>query len=162
MPPQAIEFRTGLRDGDAEAVSRVVKRTGVFSVAEIEIAHSLVVETRAQAPGADYRFLIADGAGGIDGYTCFGPIPGTDRRYELYWIAVDPLARRNGLGRALIAETEAAVRALGATHLFAHTSTRDDYAPARTFYAANGYAQLANIPDYYSEGDGLAIYGKRL
>lgn len=162
MPPHGVEFRSNLRDGDAEAVACVVERTGVFSVAEVGIAKSLVEETRAQAPGADYRFLIVDGADGIDGYTCFGPIPGTERRYELYWIAVDPHLRRSGLGRALLAETERAVRALSGTHLFAHTSTRADYAPARTFYVANGYAQLANIADYYSDGDGTAIYGKRL
>lgn len=163
--PSTSEFRTALRESDADAVARVVARTGAFSAAEVEIAKSLVEETRAGVPGADYRFLIADGADGadgIDGYTSFGPIPGTERRYELYWIAVDPTVRRCGLGRALLAATERAVRALGGTHVFAHTSTRADYAPARTFYVANGYVQHTDIPDYYSDGDGMAIYGKRL
>ena len=156
------EFRTALRTEDVSAVERLVRSTGVFSAEEIEIARSLVEETRNHAPGADYRFLIADGAGGIDGYTCFGPIPGTDRRYELYWIAVDPGTRRHGLGRTLLRETEAAVRALGGTHLFAETSTRPDYASARAFYEANGYTGHAEVPDFHADGDGLAIYGKRL
>lgn len=141
---------------------RIVDRTGVFNVAEVAIARSLVEETRAGAPGADYRFLFADGPDGIEGYTCYGPIPGSDRRYELYWIAVDPGTRRRGLGSALLKATEEAVRDFGGTHLFAHTSTRDDYSPARTFYTRNGYDQVANIADYYSDGDGMAIYGKRL
>ncbi|MDE3115533.1 MAG: GNAT family N-acetyltransferase [Pseudomonadota bacterium] len=162
MPPQTTEFRSELRESDAEAVARIVTHTGVFSAAEIEIARSLVEETRAGLPGADYRFLFMDGANGLDAYTCFGPIPGTQNRYELYWIAVDPSARRRGLGQALIAETERAVRALHGTHLFAHTSTRADYIPARAFYVAHGYIQHADIPDYYSDGDGMAIYGKRL
>lgn len=162
LPPSESEFRTALRGSDADAVARVVARAGAFNAAEVEIAKSLVEETRAGAPGADYRFLIVDGVNGIDGYTSFGPIPGTERRYELYWIAVDPTVRCRGLGRALLAQTERAVRALGGTHVFAHTSTRPDYAPARAFYAANGYVQHANIPDYYSDGDGMAIYGKRL
>jgi len=163
MPHSVIEFRSDLTASDAEAVTQVVTRTGVFSVEEIAIARSLVEETRSGAPGADYRFLIADGIGsGIDGYTCYGPIPGTDRRYELYWIAVDPQTRRRGLGRALLASTEAAVRALGGTHLFAETSTRADYAPARGFYAANGFTLHAQVPDFHADGDGLAIYGKGL
>ena len=162
MPPSVIEFRCDLNASDADAVMRVVTRTGVFSVEEIAIARSLVEETRSGAPGADYRFLIADGADGIDGYTCYGPIPGTDRRYELYWIAVDPQTRRRGLGRALLAATEDAVRALGGTHLFAETSTRADYAPARGFYSASGYTLHAQVPDFHADGDGLAIYGKRL
>lgn len=160
--PSAIEFRSILRESDADAVARIVARTGVFNVAEVKIARSLVEETRAGLPGAEYRFLIADGIDGIDAYTCFGPIPGTERRYELYWIAVDPSLRQRGLGRALLAETERAVRALGGTHIFAHTSTRSDYAPARTFYVANGYTQHTHVPDYYSDGDGMAIFGKRL
>lgn len=160
--PSMAEFRTILRPSDADAVERLVAATGVFSPEEITIARQLVEETMAQAPGADYRFLIADAAGSIEGYTCYGPIPGTDRRYELYWIAVDPDAARHGLGRALLSATEAAVRALGGTHLFAETSTRADYAPARGFYAANGYTCHAQVPDFHADGDGLAIYGKRL
>ena len=156
------EFRSDLRETDADAVERLVCETGVFSAEEIAIARSLVEETRAAMPGADYRFLFADGATGLDGYTCYGPIPGTDRRYELYWIAVDPGSSRHGLGRALMAETEAAVHALGGTHLFAETSTREDYAPARGFYAANGYTCHAEVPDFHADGDGLAVYGKRL
>ena len=140
----------------------IVERTGVFNPAEVAIARSLVEETRAGAPGADYRFLFADGPDGLEGYTCYGPIPGTERRFELYWIAVDPVMRGLGLGHLLLTATEAAVRAAGGTHLFAHTSTRGDYAPARAFYAMNGYGQSANIADYYSDGDGMAIYGKRL
>lgn len=156
------EWRRQLRHGDAEAVTRLVARTGVFSAAEIEIAGSLVRETQARMHGADYRFVIADGRGGIDGYTCFGPIPGTERRYELYWIAVDPSGCRKGLGRALLAATEDDARALGGTHLFAETSTRPDYAAARAFYVANGFVLRAVIPDYHADGDGLAIFGKRL
>ena len=73
-----------------------------------------------------------------------------------------PGARRHGLGHALLDATEMAVRALGGTHLFAETSTRPDYAPARGFYAANGYTLHAEVPDFHADGDGLAIYGKRL
>ncbi len=156
------ELRRELRDGDADAVVRLVRRTGVFNEAEVVIARELVEETRAGVAGTDYRFLIADGAGGIDGYTCFGPIPGTERRYELYWIAVDPNLGHHGLGRALLAATEGEVRALGGTHLFAETSTRSDYAVARAFYTANGLALHAVVPDYHADGDGLAIFGKRL
>jgi hypothetical protein len=33
---------------------------------------------------------------------------------------------------------------------------------ARRFYFAQGYALLAEIPDWHDDGDGLAIFGKRL
>ena len=106
--------------------------------------------------------MFADGAQGLNGYVCFGPIPGAVRRYELYWIAVAPGLQGSGLARRLQEATENAVRAMGGVILIAETSTRPDYEPARAFYRARGYALLADIPDWYDEGDGLAIYGKRL
>jgi hypothetical protein len=58
--------------------------------------------------------------------------------------------------------SEDAVRVLGGAYLFAETSTRADYAAARKFYAVAGYRAMGEIADWYADGDGLAIYGKRL
>ncbi len=156
------QFRHELRAGDDVDIAALVARTGVFNQEEITIARDLVSETRSGASGADYLFLIADGMTRIEGYTCYGRIPGTDNRYELYWIAVDPDSHHHGLGRALLEASERDVRRRGGTHLFAETSTRDDYAPARRFYRANGYICHAEVPDFHADGDGLAIFGKRL
>lgn len=156
------EFRSDLNASDEADIAALVTRTGVFNAEEVAIARDLVTETRAKTPGADYLFLIADGVTHVDGYTCYGRIPGTDNRYELYWIAVDPDSHRHGLGRALLEASECDVRRRGGTHLFAETSTRDDYAPARRFYTANGYVCYAEVPDFHADGDGLAIFGKRL
>jgi ribosomal protein S18 acetylase RimI-like enzyme len=160
-PPES--FRAVLRADDEEAVGRLVDATGVFRESEIAIARELVREARAKGEAeAGYHFLFADGAQDLDGYVCFGPIPGAVRRYELYWIAVAPGLRGSGLARRLQEATENAVRAMDGVILIAETSTRLDYEPARAFYRACGYALLADIPDWYDEDDGLAIYGKRL
>ncbi|HTT82696.1 MAG TPA: GNAT family N-acetyltransferase [Rhizomicrobium sp.] len=126
------------------------------------MARGLAEEACRSPDGAGYYFLFADGRAGLEGYTCYGPIPGTDRRYELYWIVTAALAQRRGLARALLEATEAQVRARSGTYLFAETSTRADYAPAHALYAALGYARFCTVPDYHGEGDGLAIFGKRL
>ena len=89
-------------------------------------------------------------------------MPGTRGRYELYWIAVNPDARRSGLGRRLQEATEEKVRALGGVRLIAETSTLPAYAAARGFYLARGFSLLAEVPDWHDDGDGLAIFGKRL
>lgn len=154
-------LRGSLRASDAETVEKLVAQTGVFNADEISVARSLVEETLAEDKG-EYFFLMADGAEGLDGYVCYGPIPGTDRRYELYWIAVSPRAAKHGLGRKLLRATEDAVRLLGGTHIFAETSTRADYVPAHALYQANGYRKEAVIPDYHADGDGMAIFAKRL
>jgi D-alanine-D-alanine ligase len=162
-PSRAERFRDTLRAGDALEIERLVRATGVFSAAEIAIARELAEENLAKgAESSGYYFLVADGANGIEGYTCYGPISGTNARYELYWIAVDPKARRLGLGRDLQAASEARVKAMGGKILIAETSTTPHYAAARGFYLSQGYGLLAEVPDWHDDGDGLAIFGKRL
>lgn len=164
VPPSNTDlFRTSLRAQDAAAIERLVRATGVFSAAEIAIARELAEENLAKgAEGSGYHFLVAGGGNGIDGYTCFGPISGTNARYELYWIAVAPGARRSGLGRRLQEATESRVKAMGGKILIAETSTTPHYAAARGFYLSLGYTLLAEVPDWHDDGDGLAIFGKRL
>ena len=159
----AEPFRTEIKPADAVGIEQLVLATGVFSPAETGIARELVEEnlTRGEA-ASGYRFIIADGPDGIEGYTCYGPIPGTDRRYELYWIAVSREARGRGLAGRLMQATENAVRKVGGAWLFAETSTREEYTPARLFYISQGYRQIAEIPDWHADGDGLAVYGKKL
>jgi ribosomal protein S18 acetylase RimI-like enzyme len=162
-PSRADSFRSEVRSSDAEAILRLVTMTGVFSTAEIAIAEELVLEhLNRGAEASGYYFLFADGPEGIEGYTCFGPIPGTVRRWELYWIAVDPRIGRGGWGRRLQRASEDAVRAMGGVFMVAETSTKPSYTAARAFYRSEGYGLLAEIPDWYDEGDGLAIFGKRL
>ncbi|HEX5282247.1 MAG TPA: GNAT family N-acetyltransferase [Micropepsaceae bacterium] len=157
-------FRTHTTREDAEAVEQLVRQTGVFSVTEIAIARELVEENLAKGDEASgYHFLIEDnGRGGIAGYTCYGPISGTEARYELYWIAVGAESRGSGLAQRLLRATEETVKGLGGPWLFAETSTRADYAPARKFYTGNGYRLLAEIPEWHADGDGLAVFGKKL
>ena len=166
-PPYEIDraenfsVRSTLRESDADAVERLVAQTGVFNEEEIAVARSLIEETRAQDNG-EYLFLMADGANGLEGYVCFGPILGTERRYELYWIAVDGRAQQRGLGGKLLAASEEIIRARGGTHLFAETSTREVYAPAHAMYLSCGYVREATVADYHADGDHMAIFGKRL
>lgn len=154
-------LRSTLRESDAEAVERLVAQTGVFNEEEIAVARSLIEETLAHDKG-EYLFLMVDGADGLDGYVCFGPILGTERRYELYWIAVGRNTQHRGLGRKLLATCEEVIRARSGTHLFAETSTREVYAPAHTLYVRCGYTREALVTDYHADGDHMAIFGKRL
>ena len=156
-----MRFRETLRVQDPLQIEKLAVAAAVFNADEIAIARYLV-ERAMESADSGYYFLIADGPAGPAGYTCYGPIEATDRRYELYWIVTAAGAQRRGLARSLLEATEEKVRALGGTHLFTETSTRADYVPARAFYAAMGYACHAVVPDYHGDNDGLAIFGKRL
>jgi GNAT superfamily N-acetyltransferase len=156
-------FRVAAKPEDTAAVESLVRAAGVFNDEEIAIARELVDETLARGtPASGYHFMFCDGPDGLDGYTCFGRIPGTEGRFELYWIAVRAAAQRSGLAARLLRASEDAVLAMNGVMLVAETSTLPAYAPAHKFYLAQGYRLLADIADWHADGDGLAIYGKRL
>ncbi len=72
---------------------------------------------------------------------------------ELLTIAVEPAARRQGLGRALLAEVLAQAAARGAARLFLEVAA--DNAPALKLYRAAGFAEAGRRRGYYA-GSGRA------
>jgi len=111
----------------------------------------------------DYAFLGAfDATGELMGYACYGPTPGTDRTYDLYWIAVDPAAQGTGTGTLLLTEVERRVAALHARLLIVETSSRPEYEATRAFYLARAYDEAARVGSFYAPGDDRVIYTKRV
>jgi len=157
-----IHWRDEVTATDADSVRDLTATAGVFSSDEVLIAEELVQERLQKGLDSGYHFLLAEQGGRLAGYACFGPIPGTAQRFDLYWIVVDPTRQRAGLGRELLRRSEAAAQAAGATHLFVDTSGRHAYAPARAFYRRAGYRKVAELPDFFHDGDAKVIFAKRL
>ncbi|MFO1061235.1 MAG: GNAT family N-acetyltransferase [Dongiaceae bacterium] len=155
-------FRTAPRPADIDAVRGLVAATGFFSEEEVAVAGELVEERLARGAASGYEFLLADGADGLAGYSCYGHIALTQASWDLYWIAVAPARRGQGLGRQLLRASEAAVATAGGRALYAETSSRPLYLPTRAFYLACGYREAASIPDFYAPGDGKVVFEKRL
>lgn len=155
-------FRPAPRPADRAAVRRLVAGAGVFSETEVGWAVEVVDAALDRGADAGYHFLFADGGDGLEGFTCFGPIDGTANRFDLYWIAVSRTAQGKGLGRRLLEASMTAARALKGTHMFIDTSTRADYAPAHALYRALGFAQMGTLVDFYADGDGKALFGRKL
>jgi ribosomal protein S18 acetylase RimI-like enzyme len=155
-------IRPTLKPNDIPKLSKVAAQTEVFNEAEIKFISEIGAEILEQGPRSGYKTLIAQNEDRILGFTIFGPIPGTDNRYDLYWIATDPAAQRSGVASALMRETMAHAKADGATHLFIETSTRPGYEPAHALYRRMGFALMTVIEDFYADGDGKAIFGRKL
>lgn len=108
----------------------------------------------------DYRFLGAYAGDELVGYACWGPTPGTEGTYDLYWIVVDPARQNQGVGTALLAAVERQLVREGCRLIVVETSSRAEYAPTRAFYEGRGYTRAAVIPGYYAPEDDLVIYLK--
>lgn len=150
------------RPSDRDRAAAIVRATGMFRPAEVEVALE-VFEGAVRRPGVDYHALGAyDEAGQLVGFACYGPTPCTEGTWDLYWIAVDPAVRRQGVGRALMEGCEQAMQQAGARLVVVETSSRSDYEPTRRFYQALAYQAAARIADFYAPGDDLVVYTKRL
>ena len=156
------EFRTTLQPSDPDAIRALVSATGVFSGIEVGWAAEIIETTIKHPTTSGYFALMADGENGLEGFACYGPIEGTDNRFDLYWIAVSPNAQGKGLGRKLLAASVEDARDRGATHMFIDTSTRNDYAAARSLYKSLGFELMGMLVDFYSDGDSKALFGRKL
>jgi ribosomal protein S18 acetylase RimI-like enzyme len=144
-------------------VEEILRATGAFRDEEVAVALELVDDATAPAPSGDYAALAALGTDGrVAGYACYGPTPGTDGTWDLYWIATDPAWHGAGCGRALLEAVERALGARGGRMVVAETSTRDDYAATRAFYLKTGFVEAATVADFYAPGDGRALFIKRI
>jgi ribosomal protein S18 acetylase RimI-like enzyme len=157
-----IVFRYDVEERDCQEVRRLVDATGYFSAAEADVAVELVQERLAKGDASGYHFVFVEEGRAPAGYGCYGPIPGTESSFDLYWIVVDPSRRGKGLGRALMTNMERLVQERGGRRIYVDTSSRPQYASTRAFYEHNGYVQAALLEDFYAPGDGKAIYLKVL
>lgn len=91
------------------------------------------------------------------GYACFGPTPMTEHTWDLYWVAVEPERKGQGIGRELCAAVEDAVRERGGRVVRVETGTRREYVDTIRFYLRIGYETAGRIRDFYRDGDDLLI-----
>ncbi|HEX7940154.1 MAG TPA: GNAT family N-acetyltransferase [Gemmatimonadaceae bacterium] len=165
-----MEIRLGpLRPRDRARVAELLVSTGVFSDEEVGVALQLFdvsVDERAarrpDAPEPDYEYTGAFEGKRLLGYACAGPTPATDGTFDLYWLAVDPAAQGQGVGRSIVRDVERQLRERGARMLLVETSSRPDYSKTRAFYARCGYTEAARIRDFYAPADDRIMLTTRL
>ncbi|HKI54806.1 MAG TPA: GNAT family N-acetyltransferase [Anaerolineales bacterium] len=150
-------------EADGPQIINVTRRIDIFTQQEVDSVKEAWEEYMAYgSPPDGYYFLVYRDGDKVLGFTCFGIRYLAEGVYDLFWIAVDPDARRKGVGGALITSSEEAVRAMGGRILIAETSGTAEYQSTREFYVRMGYDNEATIKDFYKPSDDLKIYTKRL
>lgn len=79
---------------------------------------------------------------------------------EILTFAVVPAARRQGVGRDLLARCVRQVAGAGATTLFLEVA--DDNQPAMTLYRAAGFTQVGLRRNYYPDGADACVMQRKL
>lgn len=158
-----LTFRETPSQDDPEKVRAIVEATDFFSEEEVEISVELVHERFSRGIESGYYFLFAENnMGKLVGYTCYGPVAGTESSFDLYWIVVDSSFQCYGIGKLLNQKTEDIIRKMGGTRIYAETSSKEQYEPTRAFYRKTGYHETAYLEDFYAPDDGKIIFVKKV
>ena len=150
-------------EADGPQIIDITRQIDIFTQQEVDSVDEVWWEyMKYGSPPDGYHILVYREDDKVLGFTCYGIRYLAEGVYDLLWIAVDPDARRKGVGRDLITASEEAVREMGGRILIAETSGTAEYASTREFYVRMGYVNEASIKDFYKQGDDLKIYTKRL
>lgn len=85
-----------------------------------------------------------------------------DGTWNMLALAISPDLHGRGMGTALVEAAERHLKRKGQRILIVDTSSTDDFALTRKFYAKNGYEEEARIRDFWSAGDDKVIFRKAL
>lgn len=139
----------------------VAGRTGLFADGELETLEGMVADYFDGRLSDDHHWVVDDDDGIKGAAYCASEVM-ADGVFNLLFIGVEPDARRQGRGDALLGHMEDWVRAQGARLLLIETSSLERFAPAWACYRKNGFEEEARIRGYYSASDDKIIFRKEL
>ncbi len=111
--------------------------------------------------GADCLWHVAVTSNQVAGFAFAEPEPMTQGTWNLRAIAVAQMARRTGVGRALLQCIEADLAGQARLLVIDTTQLAAQHA-GRALYGALGYAQVAHITDFWEPGADKVTYAKVL
>jgi aminoglycoside 6'-N-acetyltransferase I len=150
-----------LKPDDRPLLENLLKRIPNFSDGDFDVAMELIDVAVNFPAQTDYNIFVYESGDSIFGYHCTGKRPLTDAVYDLYWIVSDPESPEKGIGTKLLEHAEDFIRSNKGRWLLAETTSKETYDKTRKFYLKNNFKVIAQIDDFYSEGESLIIYGKK-
>lgn len=138
----------------------------------LELIDDAIADTLGRPQQSGYQCIVAVEAGSDPeaaadtercvGYLSYGRTPMTESTYDLYWVAVDPDCRGQGIGRKLCQAFEETCRAADGGLVRVETSSQEAYGGTLRFYLDTGYIEGGRLPGFYKPGDDLVILYKQL
>jgi ribosomal protein S18 acetylase RimI-like enzyme len=147
---------------ETDLLVALTEETGVFKPHEVVALREVLNEYHESNHEYGHQAVTYMDHGKPIGFAYFAPAAMTDRTWYLYWIAVSKKIQAKGIGGALLKYAEEAVRKANGRVLFIETSSLPHYDLTRKFYIKQGYETGAVLKDYYSDGDDMVVFRKRM
>lgn len=136
--------------------------TGVFKPHEMQALQEVLDDYHASNKDEGHRCVTYEKDCQVSGFAYYAPAAMTDRSWYLYWIAVTKKTQAKGVGGALLRHVEDDIRKANGRVLFIETSSLPHYELTRKFYLKHHYEQTAVLRDFYTDGDDMVVFRKKL
>jgi ribosomal protein S18 acetylase RimI-like enzyme len=136
---------------DIGAIGSIAEATGLFPA---EYLPEMIAPALA---GGEEVWLVAEDDGAAQGFAFARPEEMADRVWNVLALGVSPDAQRGGHASGLLHALEAR---LEARMIIIETTQTPEQEAARAFYAKEGYEAVAQITDFYAEGEDKIVYRK--
>ena len=148
-------------EGETGELLAVAASTAAFKPLELEALLELLGDYHA-GNVEGHRAITCELDGRVIGFAYYAPTPMTDRTWHLYWLFVSKAIQARGVGGDLMRHVGADIATEGGRLLLIETSGLPTYELTRRFYLKHACEEVALIRDFYSDGDDLVIFRKRL
>lgn len=147
---------------DTPVLLKLARETGVFKPKEITALQEVLDDYHDHMREQGHCSVTYQQDGRVVGFAYYAPAAMTERTWYLWWIAVDKSLHGQGLGSQLLHFAEEEIQGRQGRHLLIETSSLPHYEPTRRFYLKHQYEQVAEIPDFYADGDNMVVFRKQL
>jgi ribosomal protein S18 acetylase RimI-like enzyme len=147
---------------DTPILLTVTEGTRVFKSIEIEALKEVLDDYHTASHALGHQAVTYELEGQAIGFAYYAPAAMTDRSWYLYWIAVSKDIHAKGIGSQLLHYVEEDIRKRKGRLLLIETSSLAHYELTRKFYLKHQYEKTAILQDYYSDGDNMVVFRKRL
>ncbi len=162
MDPQGAAMIRTTTPAETDRLVELAAGTGVFKPLELDALREVLDDYHAGTDPSGHRAFTLERDGRAVGFAYYAPTPMTDRTWHLYWIFVAKETQGTGLGSQLLRYAEDDITRAGGRLFLIETSSLPSYEPTRKFYLKHAYEQAATVRDFYSDGDDLVIFRKKL
>jgi GNAT superfamily N-acetyltransferase len=117
---------------DKGPVLGLIRATGFFTAAEVDVAEELIDVYLGTPDQKDYDVVVVeDEQGAPAGYMTWGPTPLAEDVYDLYWMAVAPSEQGKGRGKELVRWLEDEVGRRDGRMIIIETASQPKYQGTR-------------------------------
>ena len=154
-------IRTTL-ESETDILKEIAHGTNVFKPMEVDALEEVLDDYHAGNHRSGHKAITYEQDGKVVGFAYYAPTVMTDNTWYLYWIFVDARIQAKGIGSQMLQYIEDDIRAAGGRLFVIETSSLPSYDATRKFYLKHGYEQAAILQDFYTDGDDMVVFRKRL